>query len=86
MVTPHQQQRQCHKTQLSGVSGWADLAGNETGRKRRKQRHAIKILLGLSSKLGFLTSCRMLEIEALVWPTDKDAVAQTSTAHRSSLS
>lgn len=61
--------------------------GRKRDRKEKgKQKHVIKILLGLSSKSGFLTSYRMLEIEALVWPTDKDAVAQTSTARRSFLS
>lgn len=59
----------------------------ETGRGRRKKvKHAIKILSELPSKSEFLTSCRMLETETLVWPTGRDAVAQTGTAHRSFLS
>lgn len=62
------------------------------GRKHRQEeeggekKHAVKIVSGLPFKLGFLTSGRMSETETLVWPTGRDAVAQTGTARRSFLS
>lgn len=86
MVTPHQQWRHCHKKQLSGMSGLADFVRSRDAKGKESKDHVIKILAGLSSKSGSLTSCRMSETETLVWPTGRDAVARTGTAHRSFLS
>lgn len=85
MVTPHQQTEAASQD----TATWNDWMGR-FGRKQRqeegREKHTIKILSGLPFGSGFLTSCRMLETETLVWPTGRDAVAQTDTAHRSFLS